>query len=41
MVIDADEPIRIKLKWKCAKTDSSNGGYDEDVIREIFEKVTG
>ena len=38
-VVHVDEPMRIKLKWKCSKSDSSNGGYDVQVITDIFTKV--
>ena len=33
------EPARLKLKWKAKKDDGTNGGYDEKVLKDIFEKV--
>lgn len=29
---------RIKIKWKVAKTDETNGGYSEEVLRKYFLK---
>ena len=34
------EPVRIKLKWKVKKDDETNGGYDENILMSLFEKVT-
>lgn len=29
---------RIKIKWKAAKDDKTNGGYDYDTLHRIFSK---
>lgn len=30
---------RIKIRWKANKKDASNGGYDEEILKNIFSKV--
>ena len=29
----------VQVKWKASKNDHENGGYDETLLREIFEQV--
>ncbi|XP_076817796.1 dnaJ homolog subfamily C member 17-like isoform X2 [Clavelina lepadiformis] len=33
-----NEPARLKLKWKCEKKDSTNGGYSHDLLMKLFSK---
>lgn len=30
---------RIKIRWKANKKDASNGGYNEEILKNIFSKV--
>jgi len=35
---DTSEPTRLKVKWKASKGDSTNGGYNEKLLRKMFSK---
>lgn len=30
---------RIKVLWKAAQDDTTNGGYNEEILEDIFSKV--